>query len=268
MNIADTAHGASSVLRRSSLTRAGIGLAALVLAGGVLFIAPATAARAQDPGYNGRMEDVNPGSGAPGTDVIVVEGLGTSTSCLPDVSEVEEATVAFLNSGHRTITEISPQSYCNTLSNYESYKIAGIASYVEANSPYAVTLWGGFMLDEEPGFDFSASQLESLNSYTANVMSGTPGISWYYTENQPNGWALSTYNAILGSSYPAPQVYSTSMADSVNSECGTYDVCINLVTYDGDAGSPWDNPVYVTGLVDGPCFYEWSIYLANLWVAT
>ena len=43
-------------------------------------------------------------------------------------------------------------------------------------------------------------------------MNASPGLSWYFTENQPNGWILSTYNSIVAGSWLAPQVYSSSMA--------------------------------------------------------
>lgn len=93
-------------------------------------------------------------------------------------------------------------------------------------------------------------------------MQSTLGYSWYAVEGQPNGWYTSTYNAILQSSLPAPQVYSNSMANAVNSECTTYSVCTNIVTVDSQLGSPWNSANYVNGLISGAPYQLWG---ANNW---
>ena len=111
------------------------------------------------------------------------------------------------------------------------------------------------MLDEEgPSYYFTVSQLESLNSYTSSLMSQTPGVSWYFEEDQPNAWRLSDYNNILANSYPAPQAYSSganSMVAAINSECSTYNKCTNMVTINATFSYPWNDYTYVTGLVGG-----------------
>jgi hypothetical protein len=148
--------------------------------------------------------------------------------------------------------------------------VSQIVNYVETHSTYAPgRYWAGFMFDEEPGYNFSASELEALNSYTANLMVNEPGMSWYFTENQPNGWTLSTYNAIINGSWPAPQAYSSSMVSAINSECSTYSSCINLVTIDSAASGSWSSASYVTALVNGAPWNNstWgsSGYWYNMW---
>jgi hypothetical protein len=213
------------------------------------------------------MQDFAPGAGYPGTPGKVVEGLGLG-SCLFSVSRVETATVNSLNKSYRTVTEISPQSYCGGIAGYKS-KIRAIYNYVEAHTARAAAYWAGFMLDEEPGFGFSASQLENLNGYVASLMNASPGLSWYFTENQPNGWSLSAYNSIVAGSWLAPQVYSTSMANAVNAECSTYGRCMNDVTVDGVASAPWNSPAHVTGLISGSSWRvgAWGARrFCNIWV--
>jgi hypothetical protein len=224
--------------------------AAVGLAGG---------ATVQSPTPTTYMEDSRPGVGFPsGAGAIVVEGLGVLGSCAGSYyseSQVKSATVNHLNQNQQTVTEITPQAYCGSISAYEGL-VSRIKSYVETYASNPGRYWAGFMLDEEPGYQFSASSLETLNNDTENVMVNTPGLSWYFQEDQPNGWVLSTYNNILGYSWPAPQIYSSSMASATNSECSTYGNCTNLVTMDTQMAYPWDDRDYVTGLVHQT---PWSI---------
>jgi hypothetical protein len=211
----------------------------------------APAARAQSSSITRFMFDFAPGRAFPAYTGKVVEGLGLG-SCLYSVAQTETATVASLNRSWRTVTEISPQSYCvgAGIRSYE-VRIHSIYSYVETHTSHAAAYWGGFMLDEEPGFGFSAGQLEVLNQYVAALMNRSPGVSWYFTENQPNGWNLATYNNIVAGSWLAPQIYSSSMASAVNAECRTYGKCMNDVTVDGVGFYPWYSVSYVTGLILG-----------------
>jgi hypothetical protein len=227
----------------------------------------APAARAQSPGYNRFMEDFSPGSGYPAHTGKVVEGLGMG-SCLYSEAQIKAATVASLSKSYFTITEISPQSYCASISSYEA-AIRSVYLYVEAHTSRAPAYWAGFMLDEEPGFGFSAGQLEALNSYVASLMNPAPGVSWFFTENQPNGWGLATYNGIVEGSWLAPQVYSSSMASAVNAECATYGKCMNDVTVDGIGSYPWYSTPYVAGLITGSAWHvaAWGNRLfCNFWV--
>ncbi len=192
---------------------------------------------------------------------VVVEGLGARLGggCLNESSAFSEAniksqTVAFINDYDNVITEISPQEYCASLSSYEAL-IDRIVSYVEAHATSPGQFWAGIMLDEEPGFGFSVSELKLLNAHVKSTMSGTPGMSWYFLEDQPNGWSLAHYDAILGSGWPAPQVYSSSMKSAVNNECSTNGVCENMVTV-GNLGSigSWSDPEYTLPKVNGPAW--------------
>lgn len=225
-------------------------LSALLVAGSIAWTASVEAAYAQSPTPIYSIGDAYPGNGFPASsNAVAVEGLG-SLGCSYSASSIESATVSWTSLGERVTTEISPQSACGTISQYESL-LSGIKTYVETYGTNPGTSWAGFMLDEEPGFNFTASQLETLNAYVETLMSGTPGMSWYFQEDQPNGWILSTYNTILGNSWPASQAYTSSMVGAMNSECTTYLKCQNLVTIDSYLASPWNSPTYVTGLVNG-----------------
>jgi hypothetical protein len=216
------------------------------------------------------MWDMAPGGSWPGTDATVVEGLGMG-ACSYSVSSVESATVTLLHDGHNTITEISPQNYCvTTISGYAT-DISDITSYVENHASNARTQWGGIMLDEETGYGFSASQLETLNSDVKSTMQSTPGISWYFTENAPGEWSVATYHALGVSSYLAPQIYNTNDANTANSSCDTYggNDCTNAVTIDNNLAAPWNSISYVTGLIEGTPFVNgWHNYVdfCNIWV--
>jgi hypothetical protein len=254
----------------SRLTPAAGICAALVLGLWATTTAPAPAAWAQSPGYTRFMFDFSPGSAYPAYTGKVVEGLGLG-SCLYSAAETETATVASLSRSYRTVTEISPQSYCvgSGVQGYEA-KIHSIYNYVEARASHAAAYWAGFMLDEEPAFGFSAAQLEALNRYVAALMNTSPGVSWYFTENQPNGWYLSTYNGIVEGSWLAPQVYSSSMAGAVNAECQAYGKCMNDITVDGVGFYPWYSVPYVTDLVTGSAWHvaAWGPgrRYCNIWV--
>jgi hypothetical protein len=212
--------------RALTLAPLAIGLVALAaLAGGD--------AMAQSPAPNAYFLDWAPGNHTSTTNGLQVEGLG-GINCSYSQSSVESATVYDLNTRRQaTITEISPQSVCGSISQYESL-VNNITNYVEHYAAtHTANLWGGFMLDEEPGFGFSYSQLVTLNTYTANRLVSTPGITWWY-ENQGNCsgcWTQAQYDNLTY--YPgkysgnaAPQVYNNFMRDQANSS-GFNDQLIN-----------------------------------------
>ena len=130
--------------------------------------------------------------------------------------------------------------------------------------------WGGFMLDEEPGYGFSASQLESLNSYVSSVMSGVSSMAWYCLEGQPNGWDAGTYSSILGGNWPALQAYSSSMVSAINTEANSYVHSVNMLTIENSAAYPWDDYAWVANQVTGTnwsnCDWGCSIYFDNQYV--
>lgn len=262
-NGADVARPGGPAGRRGVTAKLRI-VAVVLLSASALLASPVSTALAQNPSHTGRMENVSPGGGYPGTDAVVVEGLGATNGCPPDVSAIEHATVAFLNAGHKTITEISPQSYCDSLGGYED-NISRIAAYVQANAANVTADWGGFMLDEEPGFGFNVTNLEALNDYTKNLVNHIIGVAWWWTENQPTGWgSLANYNYLVGNSYASPQVYNQNFADEVNRECSTYGMCTNNVTTELHFPSPWNRPDYTTSLIHGGCVNVWFIYWTNL----
>jgi len=172
--------------------------------------------------------------------------------------------VNFINAGRNVVTEISPQSYCGSLSSYKSL-ISDIKDYVETYSSNPGTRWAGIMLDEEGGYGFTASQLESLNWYTAGVMLSTPGLSWFFTENQPNSWVLSTYEDVVGISWAAPQVYSTSMANTVNGAYNGGVIIENLITFWTGANSPWNAIDYTKSHIHGQPWYDGGYWLDGYW---
>jgi len=200
-------------------------------------------------------------------DGIVVEGLYPCEGSYYSISSVEQWTVHWANAGDDTVTEISAYASCQTLSAYES-ELNQITKYVEANATNPGKYWGGLMIDEEGGYGFSASQLETLNLYIQNIMSSTTGLSWYFTEIEPNSWNTATYNTILESSWADPESYSTSTIGDVNAECTTYGMCTNMVEVDTEFAYPYDDYAYVTGQVNGTAWtnsYWGGAYWANLW---
>jgi hypothetical protein len=226
--------------------------------------------------------DSRPNNGAPptfpgqssGPQAYVVEGLGAAqggscTSTNYTEAKIRDQAVSLLNGNHNTVIEITPQKYCASLTTYENL-IDRLVTYVLAHTTNASTRFGGIMVDEEPAYGFSATELESLNHWLDQRLISTPGITWYFTEDQPNGWSLSTYDAILWNSSPAPQVYSQSMANAVNAECSTNFVCQNLVTVGNISNiAPWNSPSYTLPKVNGDAwcvtYSEWGTCSTGWW---
>lgn len=208
---------------------------------------------------------------------IVMEGLYPCEGSTFSISNIEQWTVYWVNAGYQTVTEITPYGNCagyTSISAYES-ELQQIEQYVEQNASNPGQYWGGFMLDEEPNYYFSASNLESLNSYTSSLMSQTPGLSWYFSEAQPNGWVLSTYNSIISGSWPAPQAYTSgtnSMIAAINDECSVHSSeCTNLVTINATFSYPYNDYAWVTGQVNGSAWQNgywgtstWCNYYNNV----
>jgi hypothetical protein len=242
--------------------RRGCRLVRLTLAWLVAALALAAAASAQSPAPGSKMLDSRPGNGwPPGAGAAVVEGLGSIGGCAYSEASIETQTVSWINQGHWVVTEITPQSACGSISAYESL-IVRIRNYVEVNAVAPGSHWAGFMLDEESGYGFSAAQLTTFNKYVESQMVATAGMSWYFTEDFPNGsngdWTLAQWDAVLASSWPAPQVYNSYMVSFTNNECSTYGECTNAVTVDSHFPSPWNDPSWVTSQIKGT---SWS----NAW---
>jgi len=264
--------------RRGVFLRAGLGVIVVIPLSivGAAFVASSPAsAQATPPWY---LYDSYPGNSFPPTapyeahapNAVVVEGLYPCEGSNYSVTNVENATVWWIALGYQTATEITPYYWCSGYTNINSYvvEMATIYQDVEAHAPNPGRYWAGFMFDEEPGYGFTASQLEGLNAYTRVTMSSAPGMSYYFTEDQPNGWDVGTYNSIISGSWPAPQVYSTSMALAVNAECSTYLLCTNLVTVGTTMPSPWNDYVWATAAVTGTAWsnaYWGTSTWCNIW---
>jgi hypothetical protein len=221
-------------------------------------------AMAQSPAPNAYFEQWAPGSYGDNTNGLQVEGLG-SLGCGASESSIEAQTVYDINTDHQaTITELSPQSVCGSIGQYESLA-SQIASYVEANAgSRAPNLWGGILLDEEPAFGFSISQLETLNTSVNNTMLNTPGISFWYADqgNSPGYWTQAQYDDLTDNGVyygiPAPQVYNSFQAEQANDSGFNYQmvVCWPDATYPWDAGCttgkfPHTNGSYAAASIAG-----------------
>lgn len=145
--------------------------------------------------------------------------------------------------------------------------LKGIRNHIERYGRNPASHWLGFMLDEESGFGFSVSDLETLNRYVTLLMLPEPGYSWWFSENFPNGsngdWTVSQYGAIAGPSWAAPQVYNSYMVSFINRYCHGYlvaynTVCINDVTAypNGPYGYPYNNgPADASRITGAPYRY-------------
>ena len=225
-------------------------LGALVIPAGVML----------STSINAYMMDTFPGHAFPPeapywshtANAVQVFGQG-SLGCASSEASIESAAANWVASGFQTAIEIAPQTVCGSLSQYESL-ISTIANYM-TGVPNQTVKWGGFMLDEEPNYGFSASQLESLNTYVDNVMINVPGMAWYWVEGQPNGWSTATYAGILGNSWPASQAYTASMIDAINAVANQYGYTWNMLTIGDSQPYPYDDYVYVADQVVGT---NWS----------
>ena len=192
-----------------------------------------------------------------GANAVQVFGQGSlgciTTGINQSQGALEGSTGQWVQAGYQTATEIAPQSGCGTLAAYES-EIYNIANYMKSIANVS-TKWGGFVLNEEPGYDFKAADLESLNLYTQSVMDTVPGLGWYWVEGQPNGWDLATYSTILESSWPSSEAYTSSMVNAINVEANSYGHNVNMLTIENQSTYPWDDYVWVANQVVG---YNWN----------
>jgi hypothetical protein len=87
-------------------------------------------------------------------------------------------------------------------------------------------------------------------------MTGTSGISWIFTEDGPQcaagDWTPAVYNTIIQGTWAAPQMYNQNVNALANTDCATYDDCINDVTVDNYSGyAPWNSYTYSEGQTNG-----------------
>lgn len=239
---------------------------ALALAG------PATRrAVGQSPMPTAFMRDVVPTSPEPsdGADVLVVEGLGSGLGgCAFSLSLIEYVTVLAINDNRRTVTEITPQDWCDpNINNWKSL-VQELVDFVESHAPNAGTYWAGVMLDEEDGFwesaPGSAAVFQELNAFVQDVMIATPGISYYFTEtfSSQGAWDGPTFAAVTRNSVPAPQVatnYMVSLTNYLQSLTGAK----ILVTWSQAYPTGFKTLAGASGKIQGPPYRLWGLDLSN-----
>jgi hypothetical protein len=234
---------------------------------------PAVSAHAQSPATNVHFIDVQPYGSLVSNTGIVVEGLGLGSCSATNLSQLETQTVAYLNAGRATVSEISPQAVCGSIAGYESV-IQTLTTYVYAHASSPAQLWGGVMLDEESGWGFTWTDYSNLNTNVRNTLSAVSGIPWLYTEDfscNSGCWTLAEYNAITQLSYPAPQIVTSFMVGLANN--GGSGRAGNLVTWGTAYPAPYNTVAGATGPVLLAPYsqsfsqpYTW--YWSNQWTAT
>jgi len=218
------------------------------LGGALALGGPAGLALAQTPGPNVTALDYRPSNLGGTATGIVVEGVG-SGACAFTLTSIKAATVHYIRKDKPTWTELSPQSGCATLAGYKSM-IHSIITYVEARvKAKAATWWAGFMLDEEPNFGFTASQMVSLNKYAASQTNALPGVTFAFAEDATwsGGWTQAQYNRIVAPVIAAPQVYNSFMVGIVNNSHQPS----NLVTWTKTMPAPFNTRAGASGKIKG-----------------
>lgn len=239
-------------MNRSAPTRTAVRfLVAVVVALSAFAISPGDAS-ALSPNPNANFWDSAPGSPNYNHSGVIVEGLGLY-SCSYSLSSLESGTIASLNSSHTTLAEISPQSGCATIAQYET-AVKDIENYVSDHLTKSEAYWGGVILDEEPDFGFSYSQLHTLNGYVGNLLTNNPYGGWWFTNlaTYSGYWTQAQYTDLTvdANGDPAPQVYTNFEASAANGAGFTE----NMVTTWSGAPSPYNTASYAWGKIDGNPF--------------
>lgn len=229
---------------------------------------------AQSPAADAYMTDVNSSGSIPAGNAGVIEGLGMIGSCNYSPytpGQVASTAEAWMNAGEHTVIEVSPQTGCSSLSNYEtaiSYVIAAIKA--GTGSTAFSNHWGGLMLDEEPDYGFTASQLESLNSFLVNnsldggklfsESSNYPGSPWSQADFESITWGPNSGLLQVAD----PQVYNSNLANYTNQGIADGKSTSTVVTCTGDSGAatpPWNSCSYAPGQVNGSAwanYFTWE----------
>ena len=230
------------------MKRLATAIGVMALGGTLVLGGPAGPALAQSPGPNVTALDYRPSNLGGTATGIVVEGVG-SGGCAFTLASIKAATAAYIRKHKPTWTELSPQSGCATLAGYKSM-IHSIITYVEARvKAKAATWWAGFMLDEEPNFGFTASQMVSLNKYAASQTNALPGVTFAFAEDATwsGGWTQAQYNRIVAPVIAAPQVYNSFMVGIVNNSHQPS----NLVTWTKTMPAPFNTRAGASGKIKG-----------------
>jgi hypothetical protein len=174
------------------------------------------------------MEDTDYSLGYPtGANAAVIEAVGLIGCVNPyeTVADVESQSVSFVSGHLQVVVEVTPQSYCDTLSAYENV-IGTISAYVKSNTSSSnfTRYWGGFMLDEEPNY-WGSTYTDAYNAYIS--LNGWAFLNYVYSTEAPfieignwsGAWSQAEFNNLLMSGMSvAPQVYNT----FITSETNTY----------------------------------------------
>jgi hypothetical protein len=236
--------------------------AGAILIGSLLAVAgPASLALAQSPTPTVNALDIRPSVFDKHPTGVVVEAVGSGRCAYP-WSSAKSATVRYIRAKKPVWTEVSPQSACASLSGYKSM-IHSLITYVRARVPnLAAKWWAGVMLDEEPNFGFSASQVISLNKYVQGQVVHLPGVTFVFTEDATwsGAWSQSQYDRIVAPTDAAPQIYNSYMVKIANraKEGNT------LVTWTATAQHPFNSWKYTVGKIKGAP-YEGSFGSKKKW---
>jgi hypothetical protein len=211
---------------------------------------------------------------------VVIYGLATGldpnhhgTCYAHPVSEVVQATKSSLAAGVPTITEVSPQSGCD--SDVQDWKNVLLQLVVNIESaPNAGSLWGGVMLDEESSFwvGDSVSAFRDINNSLAILLSQPPyanGLAWYYTEtfSGPNDWSHDDFDLVTGYSIAAPEIATDYMVTLTNyRQAITHEKV--LVTWSLDSSFYQLTPTGLYGSefrITGAPYHQFGLDLSNCW---
>ena len=217
--------------------------------------------RAQTPNPSYLFANVTPPSTTipSGSSGIVVEGTHPLCYGAPSVPEIQYLTKYWLEAGWDIWTEISiyRDAVCDTTIAEYQYILYLIIHYVQdpANvDPAYAQNWLGVMVDEETGYGFSVSQINSLNDWLAAELYGYVSLpTWWSTEvfSGQGDWSQAEYNSIVSGSYPAPQIATNYMVQLANSYYASYGQN-TLVTWSAVYPAPYNSGYYAVNAVNGP----------------
>ncbi|HET8666228.1 MAG TPA: hypothetical protein VFM08_18070 [Nocardioides sp.] len=241
-------------------------LAAIELAASL----PASA-QTPDPGHN--YYAVRPGDRTLSHTGVTVEALGMD-GCDSRRIPAREDVEYYIQHSEPVWLEITPQSGCNAISNYED-EIRIMLNTIDSDTGNTAegTWFAGVMLDEEDGYGFSVSQLNTLNNAVEGYVGSAPGGTWWSLEGfvasggNPNGcdWTNAQYDTVIGSGYQAQQVEHQCNINLLNHRSSVE----AAVTW--NAGySPGDTQAHASNPVDAPPYVDWGLAYnwSNHWVPT
>ncbi len=219
-------------------------LTVVVFLAGAAFAPGATHASAQNPAptltAESRNDNVYPSS-IPFITVVQGDPLcEKSGGNAGGLSQLENISNQLLGNGKATISEITINAECGSDPNFYASEVRQLVNYIESRQGDAAQRWLGVMLDEESGYGISVSTLVNLNGQVKSIMSGTAGISWYFTEGDEGqgDWGLNAYKAVVGNgAYPAPQIPNSYMVSEANNSGFNP----QLVTWSTVYPSPYNN---------------------------